>query len=351
MNTTTGENNIDQQFIDWLKVENYLRESIKDIPNGNMKVKKFSEGYSNLTYLLSIGDWEGVLRRPPFGGIPPKAHDMQREFTILDKIHPVFSLAPKPYIYCEDPFIMDKHFYVMEKKQGIVLDNKLPASYGSSQQAGPLISKNIIETLVQLQSIDCKKAGLESLGKPEGYLERQVNGWIKRYDHSKTDSYSHVADLEKWLKETRPLKSDTTIVHNDFKLNNLVLDEENPGKIIGVLDWELSAIGDPLTDIGSSVVYWGQLDDPNMGINLVSNQPGFYSRREFVESYAKMSGRDVSNISFYVAFGFYKLGVILQQIYYRWKNGEIHDDRFEFLNEAVSNLFEMANLTRMNRIL
>ena len=196
-----------------------------------------------------------------------------------------------------------------------------------------------------------KKAGLENMGKPEGYLERQVNGWIKRYDHSKTDSFSHVSELENWLKVNRPLKSDTTIVHNDFKLNNLVLDETNPGKTIGVLDWELSTIGDPLTDIGSTVAYWGQSGDPDMGINIVSNQPGFYSRREFVEEYARMSGRDVSDISYYVAFGFYKLGVILQQIYYRWKNGEINDDRFEFLNEAVSNLFEMANLTRTNRLL
>lgn len=351
MDTTTDENNIDQQFIDWAKVEEYLRRSIKEIPSGSMVVKKFSEGYSNLTYLLSVGDWEGVLRRPPFGEIPPRAHDMQREFYILDKVNPVFPLAPKPYVYCEDHMVMDKHFYVMEKKQGIVLDDKLPASYGSSQQAGPLISKNIIETLVQLQSIDYKKAGLENMGKPEGYLERQVNGWIKRYDHSKTDSFSHVSELENWLKVNRPFKSDTTIVHNDFKLNNLVLDETNPRKTIGVLDWELSTIGDPLTDIGSTVAYWGQSGDPDMGINIVSNQPGFYSRREFVEEYARMSGRDVSDISYYVAFGFYKLGVILQQIYYRWKNGEINDDRFEFLNEAVSNLFEMANLTRKNRLL
>lgn len=351
MDTATDENNIDRQFIDWAKVEEYLRKSIKEIPSGNMVVKKFSEGYSNSTYLLRVGEWEGVLRRPPFGEIPPKAHDMQREFSILDKVNPVFPLAPKPYVYCEDHMVMDKHFYVMEKKQGIVLDDKLPASYGSSLQAGPLISKNIIETLVQLQSIDYKKAGLENMGKPEGYLERQVNGWVKRYDHSKTDSFSHLFELENWLKVNRPLKSDTTIVHNDFKLNNLVLDEMNPGKTIGVLDWELSTIGDPLTDIGSTVAYWGQSGDPDMGINIVSNQPGFYSRREFVEEYARMSGRDVSDISYYVAFGFYKLGVILQQIYYRWKNGEINDDRFEFLNEAVSNLFEMANLTRTNRLL
>lgn len=351
MDTTNQQKNINEEFIDWENLEKYLRKSIKGIPNGVLKVKEFSEGYSNLTYLLTIGEWESVLRRPPFGEIPPKAHDMQREFNVLDKVNPVFSLAPEPYAYCEDRSIMDKHFYVMEKKQGIVIDDKLPESYGSPEQVGPLISKNMIETLIQLQSIDYKDAKLEDLGRPVGYLERQVNGWIKRYQNSQTDNLSHVVELESWLRANRPSVSSTTIVHNDFKLNNLVLDETNIGKITGVLDWELSTIGDPLTDIGSTVAYWGQPGDPDMGINLVSDQPGFYSRREFIEEYARESGRDVSNISYYVAFGFYKLGVILQQIYYRWKIGELKDNRFKLLNESVSNLFEMANLTRLNRML
>ena len=351
MDTKEQENNIDQEVINWIRMEKFLKESIKEIPSGSMQVKKFSEGYSNLTYLLTIGDWEGVLRRPPFGKVPPRAHDMQREFNVLSKVNPVFPLAPKPYVYSNDPSITDKHFYVMEMKQGIVIDDKLPEIYGESNDAGPLISKNMIETLIQLQSINYKEAGLMNLGKPEGFLERQVNGWIKRYENSKTDTLAGVAELENWLRVNRPLISDTTIVHNDFKLNNLVLDETNTGKIIGVLDWELSTIGDPLTDIGSTVAYWGQPGDPDMGITVVSNQPGFYTRREFIEEYAKTSGRDVSEISYYLAFGFYKLAVILQQIYSRWNSGELNDNRFELLNEAISNLFEMANLARLNRIL
>ena len=342
---------VDAEFIDWNKVETFLRKTISDMPSGSMEIKKFTEGYSNLTYLLRVDDWEVVLRRPPFGEIPPRAHDMQREFSNLKKINPVFPYAPRPFVYSEDPLLMDKHFYVMEMKKGIVIDDKLPAIYGSSEQAGPLISRNMIETLVQLQSIDYKKAGLENAGKPEGYLERQVNGWIKRYDHAKTNSYTHVNELENWLRVNRPLKSDVTIVHNDFKLNNLVLDNKSPAKTIGVLDWEMSTIGDPLTDIGSTVAYWGQADDLDMGVNIVTNQSGFYNRREFVEAYATTSGRDVSDISYYLAFGFYKLGVILQQIFSRWKNGEIDDDRFEYLNVNVSNLFEMANDARMNRLL
>lgn len=338
------------ESIDWIKLEKFIKNSIEGLPEGKMKVQKFSEGYSNLTYLISINEWESVLRRPPFGKVPPKAHDMEREYRMLEKVNPVFSLAPKPYVYHEDLAIMDKHFYVMEKKKGFVIDDKLPESYKSSQLAGPLISKAVIETLVQLQSIDYKKAGLENMGKPEGFLERQVKGWIKRYDLSKTEEDSSLGELEKWLVSNLPTNKETTIVHNDFKLNNMVLDIKNPGNVVGVLDWELSTIGDPLSDLGSTIAYWGQSQDPDMGINIVTNQPGFYSRRDFIEEYASLSGRDLSDIDYYVAFGFYKLGVILQQLHYRWKIGEIDDNRFEDLNKAVKSLFDMANLARTNRL-
>lgn len=340
-----------QDAINWEIVEQHLRKSIPDLPNGKLNVRQFSEGYSNLTYLLNIDDWEGVLRRPPFGEVPPKAHDMQREFRMLEKVNPVFPLAPKPYVYCEDPAIMDKHFYVMEKKQGVVIDDVLPENYGGSEQAGPKISQTVIQTLAQLQAIDYKKAGLAEMGKPEGFLERQVKGWIKRYDHSKTESIPQLSELEQWLAANLPKTQETTIVHNDFKLNNMVLDAQDPGKAVGILDWELSTIGDPMSDLGSTVAYWGQTDDPDMGINIVTSQKGFYTRREFVEAYANASGRDVSNINYYVTFGFYKLAVILQQIHYRWKIGEIDDDRFGELNIAVRNLIEMANETRRNNLL
>jgi aminoglycoside phosphotransferase (APT) family kinase protein len=342
---------VDYKNINWHKFEKVLRESIQEIPNNSMNVKKFSEGYSNVTYLVSFGNWEAVLRRPPFGEIPPKAHDMNREYTILSRVNHVYPLAPKPFLYSEDPDIMGRHFYVMEKKQGITIDDELPAAFGSSNQAGRVISKSMIKALIDLQSIDYKKANLTDIGRPEGYLERQVNGWIKRYKNSKTDDYQGVAELEAWFLKNRPTTTETSIVHNDFKLNNLLIDRKDPSKVNGVLDWELSTIGDPMTDVGSTVAYWGQSGDPDLGINIVTNQPGFYSRRDFVEEYANISGRNVSDITFYVAFGFYKLGVILQQIYYRWKKGELDDARFEHLNKAVSNNFEMADLTRTNKIL
>jgi aminoglycoside phosphotransferase (APT) family kinase protein len=346
-----ANHHIDSDKINWLKFEQLLRNSLAEIPNEPMLVKKFTEGYSNLTYLISFGDWEAVMRKPPFGEIPPKAHDMKREYTILSKINRVYQLAPKPFLYYEDPSIMGAHFYVMEKKEGITIDDELPKQYGGSEKAGPVISETIIKGLIELQSINYKGADLSDLGRPQGYLERQVHGWIKRYRNSKTDEFQGVEELEKWFIAHIPESPAATIVHSDFKLNNMLLDEEDPGIIRGVLDWELSTIGDPLTDLGSTVAYWGQSNDPDLGINVVTNQPGFYSRRQFVQTYSLLSGRDVTNINFYVAFGFYKLAGILQQIYYRWKKGELKDDRFEHLNQAVGNLIEMGNLTRKNRIL
>jgi aminoglycoside phosphotransferase (APT) family kinase protein len=342
---------VDYQYIDWNKFEQLLRNEIPNLSEESLQVKKYSEGYSNLTYLISIGNWQAVLRRPPFGEIPPKAHDMKREYTILSKMSKVFPLAPKPLLYSEDQQIMNRHFYIMEKKPGVVIDDTLPVSYGSSEEVGPIISEAVIRTLIQLQSISYNEAKLDNIGKPEGYLERQVYGWIKRLERSKTEDITGVKELEDWFKTEMPPSIETTIVHNDFKMNNLLFDKNDPSIVCGVLDWELSTIGDPITDFGSTVAYWGEASDPDLGINVVTNQPGFYSRRQLVQEYALLSGRDVSNINYYVAFGFYKLGVILQQIYYRFAKGELNDARFEHLNVAVKNLFEMATLTKMNRVL
>ncbi len=195
------------------------------------------------------------------------------------------------------------------------------------------------------------KANLMNIGKPEGYLERQVRNWIKRYSMTKTDEIGGAAELEAWLLKFMPPTVDTTIVHNDFKLNNLVLDPYDPIVVNGVLDWELATIGDPMCDIGAVLAYWGESGDPDIGISVVTNQPGFFLRREMAERYAQVSGRDISHINYYTAFGFYKLAVILQQLYYRWKKGALNDDRFKNLNLPIANLFEMANLTRSNKIL
>ncbi|MFC2948035.1 phosphotransferase family protein [Virgibacillus sediminis] len=337
--------------IDWANVEKYLRAHIEGLPDREMRVQKFTEGFSNLTYMIQIGDWKAVLRRPPFGYIPPKAHDMQREYRILEKIHPVYPYAPKPYIYSEDDEIMDKHFYLMEKKDGVVVDREIPEEFGNYPDVGKQMSEAIIAALSQLQNIDVKEAGLESLGKPDGYVERQVVGWKKRLDRAKTSGLRNVEDLEKWLADNIPENNKVSVIHNDFKLNNMMFDRDDPGKIIGVFDWEMATIGDPLTDLGSTLAYWSGEGDPYTGISSITSMPGFYSRREFLERYTKVSGMDVSNMDFYLTFGFYKLAGIMQQLYHRWEIGEVKDDRFSTLQQGVNNLIEMAEEAKDNKLL
>ncbi|KKE79765.1 phosphotransferase family protein [Oceanobacillus caeni] len=337
--------------IDWKKVEDYIRANLDGIPNGEMKIKQFTEGYSNLTYMIKIGNWEAVLRRPPFGYTPPKAHDMEREYRILDKINPVFPLAPKPFIYCEDPEIMDKHFYIMEKRNGVVIDDDIPSQFGKTEETGRNVSEAVIKALVDLQSIDIEKSNLRDIGKPEGYLTRQVYGWMKRHKNSKTDDIEgNIENIEKWLVDHLPTNEEATIVHNDFKLNNMMFDRNDSSKIVGVFDWELATVGDPLTDLGSTLAYWID-EDVDVGITAVTSNVGFYNRREFLERYVQLSGRDVTDINFYLTFGFYKLAGILQQLYYRWKIGEVKDERFSTLNKGISNLMELAEDARNNRLL
>ncbi|MFC4767836.1 phosphotransferase family protein [Effusibacillus consociatus] len=328
--------------IKWDLIDLHIRSRISGLPHAPMEVEQFSAGYSNLTYLIKIGDWNAVFRRPPFGQIPPKAHDMEREFKILQKIHPVFPLAPKPYLYCEDPSITDKHFYIMEKKNGIVLDDQLPPGYQENEKYARLVSETVVDTLATLHSIDYKEAGLTDIGKPDGYLERQVDGWIKRYHNAQTDDIAVVKEIEKWLIDHIPNSPAPTIVHNDFKLNNMMISPHDPRQAVAVFDWEMCTIGDPLTDLGSSLAYWTEPGECETGLTSITVNPGFITRREFAHLYAEKSGLDLSNIDYYLTFAFYKIGVILQQIYYRWKKGEAKDDRFSKLAEGVNNLMHQA---------
>ena len=269
----------------------------------------------------------------------------------MEKLNPVFPISPKPYLYCEDEEIMERHFYVMEMKDGIVLDDSMPSELDSIEDAKKLISKAIVKTLVSLHEIDYKKAGLENLGYPEGYLNRQVNGWIKRYHSSKTDEIEGVEELEKWLLNHIPNSPEPTIVHNDFKLNNMMFSKDDPGTVVGLFDWELSTIGDPLTDVGTMIAYWEEDGEPFSGLTSITKNPGFASRKEMLEMYAQQSGRDISNFDFYLTFAFYKIAVILQQIYYRWKIGEVTDSRFGSLGEGVSNLMKQAQKAKNKEIL
>ncbi len=328
--------------INWNRLEEFLRNKLNLMnEEGDMVVQPFTSGYSNLTYKVQIGTWEGVLRRPPFGELPKKAHDMEREYKLLKKIHAVYPKAPRPLLYGDDPKIMDKHFYVMELKKGVVIDHSLPAHW-NSLTIKEEISKAFIQELVDLHRINVYQTKLDSLGKPGGFLKRQVNGWIQRYQQSKTDDLPFVEKLENWLMENIPNSTDVTIIHNDFKLNNIIFHPDDPTQITAVLDWEMSTIGDPLFDLAISLAYWTEEGDEETGLTAVTNQSGFWTRKDLAIMYAKESGRDISNLNYYLSFAFYKIAAVLQQIYYRYKIGEVKDERFKNLHVGIKNLMLQA---------
>ena len=334
--------------------ERYLRAHVDDLPDGELEVTQFPSGASNLTYLLKIGDWEGVLRRPPLGPVPPKAHDMGRESGILSRLGAVYPLAPKPYFFCEDEALIGAPFYVMERRKGIVLDESFPEGIEPEEELCRGISRTVIDTLVRLHAVDVEEAGLEDLGKPEGFLERQTEAWISRYDKAKTDDIEQVGPLTEWLSRGVPEGQPPTVIHNDYKLNNLVLDPEDLTAVRAVLDWEMATVGDPLFDLAVSLTYWIEPDDPDdlkAVMPTVTVTPGFMSRRELIDRYEEKSGRDLSDMHWYVVFGYFKLAAILQQIFARWKNGQTEDERFADFGERVRTLLLHAeNLTRTGEV-
>ena len=327
-------------------VERYLREHVEGLPGGGLEVRQFPSGASNLTYLLRIGEWQGVLRRPPFGPVPPRAHDMGRESHILMRLHEAYPLAPKPYFFCEDESLIGAPFYVMERREGVVVDDEFPEGIEPTGELCRGMSLMVADTLAELHAVDPIEAGLGDLGRPEGFLERQVEGWIGRYEKARTDEIEEVEPLTGWISGDIPESPEPTIIHNDYKLNNLILNPDDLTEVRAVLDWEMATIGDPLFDLAVSLSYWTEPTDPGElkeVMPTVTSTPGFMTRKEFMERYAQKSGRDLSEMHWYMVFGYFKLAVILQQIYARWKKGQTRDERFANFNRRVRTLILHAN--------
>ncbi len=327
------------------KVERYLRENLKGLGPEPLEVSQFPSGASNLTYLIRIGDWEAVLRRPPLGPVPPKAHDMVREATLLSKLHRAFPLAPKPFVICRDPSVIGAPFYVMERREGAVLDDAFPPGVEPTEALCREISRTVVETLVQLHAVDWREAGLDDFGRPKGFLRRQVKGWIDRYHRSRTEDIPQVEFLTRWFQDHVPESPAPTIIHNDFKLNNMLFDPEDLSTVVAVLDWEMTTVGDPLFDLAVSLSYWVEGEDPEAMKTLlptVTTFPGFMTREEMMQLYAQLSGRDLSSMHFYMTFAYFKLAVILQQIYFRWKRGQTKDERFASFGKRARYLIQHA---------
>ena len=328
--------------LDLAKLEPFLRAAFLEL-SGPLTVRQFPSGHSNLTYSVSFGGREMVLRRPPFGSKVKTAHDMGREFRVLSKLHSVYP-APRTLLFCDDLSILGAPFYLMERIPGIIIRRDMK-KLDLPPETVRRLSESFIDTLADLHALDYGAVGLGDLGKPEGYVERQVRGWIERYYGSKTHEFPAVEQIAVWLKQHMPAQSGATLIHNDYKYDNMVLDAQDITRIKGVLDWEMCTIGDPLSDLGTAIAYWVEGDDP-AELQAVKWGPtglaGSMKRRELVQRYAKRTGRDVSNILFYYVFALFKTAVIIQQIYYRYHHGMTKDARFAKLIDVTRILLHTA---------
>lgn len=304
--------------------------------NSGLAVSQFSNGFSNLTYLLEIEGHEYVLRRPPFAA-PKRGHDMSREFKVIFNLNSIFDKTPKAFAFSEDIEIVGAPFYVMSKVSGNILTLREAQKRMISPDEFKTISNTWLDTFVAFHSIDYKAAGLEDLGRPEGYVERQVTNWGKQYLAAATDDVPSAAKVMTWMQENQPKNYDHTIIHNDFKYDNVVFKDGSWNEITAILDWEMCTLGDPLMDLGTSLGYWTTFSDPDFmkqGLQSPTVMAGNPSRTDVVQQYALKSGRNIDNLVFYYAYGLFKIAVIAQQIYYRFINGHTSDPKFAHLNKA-----------------
>jgi aminoglycoside phosphotransferase (APT) family kinase protein len=337
----------DENNFDPATILPFLRSQIPDLPRtGGVELKQFQGGASNVTYLLRVGDREMILRRPPAGTKAKSAHDMGREFRIMQKLNPVFP-CPRPLAYCEDESLIGSTFYVMEKITGVILRRDLPKGLSYTPEQARKLCTNLLDTQIRLHALDYHAAGLGDLGKPQGYVERQVTGWCERFEKAWTDDVPKCESLMRWLKDHKPADSGKPgIIHNDYRFDNVVLDPRDNLTIIGVLDWEMATLGDPLMDLGSSLAYWVQPGDPPQTQALrmqPTNLPGMLTREEIMRHYAEKTGVAIANPDFYYVFGLFRLAVIAQQIYYRFKLGQTRNPRFQAFGIFVSVLSQVAD--------
>jgi len=332
--------------LDAAVIDPYLKAHIPGLA-GTPNISQFPGGASNLTYLVAYPDREFVLRRPPFGHKAKSAHDMGREFRILNQLNEGFPYCPKAYVHCTDETLIGGEFYVMERVNGIILRSDIPAELGLDATRTEALCKSFIDRLVELHQVDYNACGLADLGKPEGYVQRQIEGWTSRYEKALTPDAPRWEHVIAWLRDKMPADHPRPgIVHNDYRFDNVILDTDNPMRIIGVLDWEMATIGDPLMDLGNSLAYWIEASDPapmQLMRRQPSNAPGMLTRRQFVDYYAERAGIRLDNFDYYYCYGLFRLAGIVQQIYYRYYHGQTQDKRFAQFIE-MNRLLEQTSL-------
>ena len=314
--------------LDLAAAESFLMSAIPNI-EGPLEVSQFPSGASNLTYLVKAGGREMVLRRPPRGRKAKTAHDMSREVRVLTALADVYPYVPKVLAFCDDPDVLGCDFFLMERLDGIILRKNPPRGMSLGRADTARLCRNVVDRLIDLHSIDYRAAGLGDLGKPEGYVRRQIEGWSRRYIDARTPNAPSYDRVMRWLEEKMPPEIGASIIHGDYRLDNVVLDSDL--EVIGVLDWEMATIGDPLMDLGNSLAYWMQKTDPWL-LRVMRLQPthleGMMTREEVVDYYCRSTGIEIETFDFYRIYGIFRLVVIMQQIYYRYYNRQTRNKRF-----------------------
>ncbi|MCH5671484.1 phosphotransferase family protein [Streptomyces gilvus] len=342
MNDTNRRTVRSEDAFDVERVHAWLTDRVDGLAGSPPEVTQFTGGASNLTYLLRYPHLgrELILRRPPAGKKASSAHDMGREFRVQEALKPQFPLVPTVRALCEDPSVIGGQFYVMDKVPGLILRGHLPRGMTLPPARARALSEAFVDTLVDLHQVDPVAAGLADLGKGSGYVRRQVEGWTGRYAQARTWNTPSFRRVTTWLADHQPEDVATRVIHNDWRLDNLVLDETDL-HVTGVLDWEMATLGDPLMDLGSALAYWVQADDSRMALatrRQPSHLPGMLTRAEIVERYCDRMGLSAANWPFYEIFGLFRLAVIAQQIYYRYHHGQTRNPAFRNLWIAVNYL-------------
>jgi aminoglycoside phosphotransferase (APT) family kinase protein len=320
------------------------------LPSGSPRMRQFAGGKANLTYLLEFDDGLSlVLRRPPLGPVAKGAHDMTREFHVLSRLWKVFDKAPRGLAMCEDDSVIGAPFFVMERKDGVVIRDAIPASFGGGSDPGvnQRLSEVIIDTLAELHAVDPASCGLDDLGRPEGFLRRQVEGWSSRWERARHEENPIAEEVGQWLRASVPASGAPTLVHNDWRLDNMAVSESDPGVCTAVYDWDMATQGDPLADVGTLMASWyDDGEERSVLAPMPTTAPGWLDRAGALKRYGELSGRDMKESGWYVVFGTWKLAVVLQQIYIRWLRGQTQDARFEPLGEGARALFRLAAARR-----
>ena len=325
----------------------YLRGKLPGTENP-LVVRQFGGGAANLTYLLGFDTHAYVLRRPPLGPVAKTAHDMAREYKVLSVLYQTYPYAPRAFHYCADREIIGSDFLIMERQYGVVVRRSIPPQFAYYRDAPRRMSEAVVDALAAFHAVDYKALDLADLGRPDGFVERQIEGWYRRWQKAKLHDLPEMDRVYAWLKDNQPRAQGFSLVHNDFKLDNVMLADDDPGRVVAVFDWDMCTLGDPLSDLGALLTYWTEPADPPY-LQAVAMMPvgdiGFMTRDELVQRYARESGRLVDHINFYHALGLFRLTVIIAQIYIRYKRGQTEDKRFAAFEQMIPLMARAAQET------